>query len=194
MKKWIPIQLKRSLANPFAWIVAVLALAAFLLVNSIVLHEPQTTAFGLYTEGGMCAHHMEEFFSNDRDATCPCVLYRTDNAVKRARGFAQCFQRVHRNTGQSRAVSQTFCGSHADTDPCKASGACHRGYGVQVSDLLPGRVQGCFHHRHQIGGMSIPVLDGKLTVNSSFVHDRRAANRSGCIDYKYPHSVNLRPE
>ena len=92
MKKWIPIQLKRSLANPFAWIVAVLALAAFLLTNSIVLHEPQTTAFGLYTEGGVCARHMEEFFSDDEDTTCPCVLYTDEEAMKRdvLRGKLDC--------------------------------------------------------------------------------------------------------
>ena len=140
-----------------------------------------------------CAHGIKIFFQFHRSVsgqpftlpecssvylTCPCVLYRTDNAVKRARGFAQCFQRVHRNTGQSRAVSQTFCGSHADTDPCKASGACHRGYGVQVSDLLPGRVQGCFHHRHQTGGMRIPVLCRKLTVYPVFVHHGCAAYRT----------------
>ena len=92
MKKWIPIQLKRSLANPFAWIVAVLALAAFLLVNTIVLHEPQTTAFGLYTKGGECARHMEEFFANDSDATCPCVLYTDEETMKRdvLRGKLDC--------------------------------------------------------------------------------------------------------
>ena len=99
MKKWIPIQLKRSLANPFAWIVAVLALTAFLLVNTIVLHEPLTTAFGLYTEGGECARHMEEFFSNDRDATCPCILYTDEEAMKRdvLRGKLDCAFSVSAN-------------------------------------------------------------------------------------------------
>ncbi len=92
MKKWIPIQLKRSLVNPFAWIVAVLALAAFLLANSILLHEPLTTAFGLYTEGGECARHMEEFFSDNRDSACPCILYTDEEAMKRdvLRGKLDC--------------------------------------------------------------------------------------------------------
>ena len=75
IRRWLPVQLKRAFQNPAIWIVTALAVLAFGIVSSVMLHEPRGTSFGLYTDQGVCAASIKEYFENEKDTMLRCRIY-----------------------------------------------------------------------------------------------------------------------
>ena len=83
-RRWFPIQLKRALRHPGTYVIALLLLLTFLLVNYVRFYDREQAPFGLIAGDGICAGNIVSRFKDaDSDSPIRCRIYQDEKTMRR---------------------------------------------------------------------------------------------------------------